>query len=178
MADQKLIWLDLEMTGLDPERDTILEIGTLITDAHLTVLAQGPALAIHHPEAVLAGMDAWCREHHGKSGLTESCRKSTVTLQQAEEETLAFLKNHCPAKKIPMCGNSIGQDRQFLAKYMPRLHDFFHYRNVDVSTVKELAKRWYPKMKPAPEKKKTHHVLDDINESIAELQHYRQNVFR
>ena len=140
-----LIWLDLEMTGLDPDRHTILEIGTAITDNSLKVLAEGPAIAIHHPEAVLKNMDSWCIEHHGKSGLTEKCRASRVSMAQAEERTLMFLKKHLKPDASPLCGNSIGQDRRFLVKYMPKLNAFFHYRNVDVSSIKELVHRWYPR---------------------------------
>src|SRR5438132_1698342 len=157
-----LIWLDLEMTGLDPERNTILEIGMAVTDKELKVLAESSAIAIHHPESVLEHMDPWSAEHHGKSGLTQRCRKSKVGMAQAEAEMLTFLGNLCPYGKLPMCGNSICQDRRFLAKYMPKLNDFFHYRNVDVSSIKELVQRWYPAMQHAPEKKKAHHVLDDI----------------
>lgn len=178
MNASDLIWLDLEMTGLFPETDVILEIGTVITNANLDVLAEGPVLAIHQPDAVLDGMDQWCREHHGKSGLTERCRKSTISVAQAEAQTLEFLKTHCPARKIPLCGNSIGQDRRFLVKYMPTLNDFFHYRNVDVSTIKELVNRWYPASVHAPAKASTHHVLDDVRESIAELRHYRKAIFK
>lgn len=178
MNESDLIWLDLEMTGLHPEKDVILEIGTVITNADLTVLAEGPVFAIHQSHAVLDGMDPWCVEHHGTSGLTERCRTSTVTLAQAEQETLQFLQKHCPPSKLPLCGNSIGQDRRFLAKYMPKLNDFFHYRNIDVSTIKELVRRWYPHKMNAPAKKQTHYVMDDILESIAELKHYKENVFR
>lgn len=173
-----LIWLDLEMTGLDPDRHTILEIGTAITDNSLKVLAEGPAIAIHHPEAVLKNMDSWCIEHHGKSGLTEKCRASRVSMAQAEERTLMFLKKHLKPDALPLCGNSIGQDRRFLIKYMPKLNAFFHYRNVDVSSIKELVHRWYPRSSYAPEKKKSHLVLDDIRESIEELKHYRRAVFK
>ncbi len=178
MNENDLIWMDLEMTGLHPEKDVILEIGTVVTNADLQVIAEGPVFAVHQPDAVLDGMDPWCIEHHGKSGLTDRCRKSKVSLAQAEKETLAFLQKHCPAKKIPLCGNSIGQDRRFLVKYMPTLNDFFHYRNVDVSTIKELVQRWYPKLEHGREKNKSHQVMDDIRESIEELQHYRKNVFR
>jgi len=173
-----LIWLDLEMTGLNPEKDVIMEIGTVVTDKDLRVIAEGPALAIHQEDSVLNHMDSWCIEHHGQSGLTQRCRDSKISTDQAERQTLEFLKQHCPAGKIPLCGNSIGQDRRFLAKYMPTLNQFFHYRNVDVSSIKELVIRWYPTLQNAPTKKKTHFVLDDIRESIAELQHYRQTIFK
>jgi oligoribonuclease len=173
-----LIWLDLEMTGLDPEIHTILEIGTVVTDADLNIVAQGPVIAIHHPERILTGMESWSQEHHGKSGLTQRCRDSKISLAQAEKETLTFLQKHCAPKKLPLCGNSIGQDRRFLVKYMPKLNDFFHYRNVDVSSIKELVNRWYPRTPHCPEKKKTHYVLDDILESIEELKYYRRTIFK
>lgn len=173
-----LIWLDLEMTGLDPAQHTILEIGTVVTDSDLKIIAEGPAIAIHHPEVVLASMDPWCVEHHGKSGLTARCRYSKITLVQAEAQTLSFLQKHCLPTKIPLCGNSIWMDRKFLAKYMPTLHEFFHYRNVDVSSIKELVSRWYPASQQSPRKKKTHYVLDDIHESIDELKYYRETIFK
>jgi len=179
MADSdRLIWLDLEMSGLDPDRCVILEIGSIVTDTELTIVAEGPALAIHQPESVLTTMDSWCIEHHGKSGLTERCRLSQTSLETAEQQTLAFLKPLLKPASSPLCGNSIGQDRRFLYKYMPLLSEFFHYRNVDVSTIKELAKRWYPQAPRGPEKKKTHFVMDDIRESIAELRHYRETIFK
>jgi oligoribonuclease len=173
-----LIWLDLEMTGLEPDQHVILEIGCAVTDSQLNLIAKGPVFAIHHPESVLTKMDPWSQNQHDKSGLTQRCRESTVTLAQAEEDTLDFLKEHCVVKSSPLCGNSIGQDRRFLYKYMSKLNDFFHYRNVDVSTVKELVHRWYPPNLQAPEKSKTHDVLNDIRESIEELRHYRKIVFR
>ena len=166
------------MTGLDPERCTVLEIGTVVTDSNLNVIAEGPVMAIHQPDDVLKNMDPWCIEHHGKSGLTQRCRESKISMAQAEQETLAFLRKHCQPNKVPLCGNSIGQDRRFLCKYMPALNEFFHYRNVDVSSIKELAHRWYPKTAYGPEKKKTHYVLDDIRESIEELRHYRRTIFK
>src|SRR5579864_4382541 len=178
MKNDALIWLDLEMTGLDPEKETILEIGTVVTGPELEVIAEGPTIAIHHPETVLKSMEPWSLEHHEKSGLTQRCRDSKISMSQAEQETLKFLVKHCPAGKIPLCGNSIGQDRRFLCKYMPKLNDFFHYRNVDVSSIKELVRRWYPDSRHSPEKKKTHHVLDDIRESIEELKYYRQTIFK
>ena len=140
-----------------------------MTDADLTILAEGPVFAIKHPESILTTMDPWSQEQHGKSGLTERCRQSKVNRTEAERKTLAFLKKHCVRKVSPMCGNSIGQDRRFLYKYMPKLNSFFHYRNVDVSTIKELARRWYPNAPKGVEKKKTHYVLDDIRDSIDEL---------
>jgi len=178
MPSDRLIWLDLEMTGLDPEQHVILEIGSVVTDAQLNVIAEGPVIAIYQPEPVLCAMEPWSIEHHGKSGLTERCRTSEITLRNAEQKTLEFLKKYAAEKSSPLCGNSIGQDRRFLYKYMPSLSEFFHYRNIDVSTVKELVKRWYPESAQAPEKRKTHHVIDDIRESIAELRHYRETVFK
>jgi oligoribonuclease len=173
-----LVWLDLEMTGLDPERHTIMEIGTVVTDSHLNVVAEGPSIAIHQTPAALERMDSWCVEHHGKSGLTDKCRHSKVSLAQAEERTLEFLKKYLKPDESPLCGNSIGQDRRFLVKYMPKLESFFHYRNVDVSSIKELVHRWYPRTSYAPEKKKSHQVLDDIRESIEELKFYRREIFK
>lgn len=177
-AKAPLIWLDLEMTGLEPDRDTIMEIGTVVTDSELNVIAEGPVLAIYQPDAVLAAMDAWCTEHHGKSGLTQRCRDSKVTMEAAEERTLEFLKKHGKPGVSPLCGNSISQDRRFLCKYMPTLNSFFHYRNVDVSSIKELVNRWYPSTLHAPPKKKTHYVLDDVRESIEELRFYRKFIFK
>jgi len=173
-----LIWLDLEMTGLDPDQQTIIEIGTVVTDSDLSVVARGPSLVIHQSDAVLAAMDPWCIEHHGQSGLTQRVRDSSITLAQAEEQTLAFLKKYCKSNASPLCGNSIGQDRRFLVKYMPRLNHFFHYRNIDVSSIKELVKRWYPPDLQPPDKKKTHYVMDDIDESIEELRFYRKAIFK
>ncbi len=173
----RLVWMDLEMTGLDPERDTILEIATLITDNALTVLAHGPELAIHHPPAVLDGMNPWCREHHGASGLTDRVRASRVTMEQAEAQTLAFVRLHAAERSSPLCGNSVYQDRRFLARYMPALEAYLHYRNIDVSTVKELVRRWYPNGQQPPEKQHAHTALADIHESIAELQFYRRYFF-
>lgn len=173
-----LVWLDLEMTGLEPEQHVILEIGCIVTDSQLQEVAEGPCLAIRHPESILSAMESWSQEQHGRSGLTDRCRKSNVTLAEGEQKTLDFLKPYCAEKTSPLCGNSIGQDRRFLCKYMPVLNAFFHYRNVDVSTIKELVRRWYPASLRAPKKKKTHHVLDDIRESIDELRHYRRVIFK
>lgn len=175
--DDLLVWMDLEMSGLEPDRDVILEIATLITDASLTVVAEGPVLVVHQPEAVLSAMDDWNREHHGASGLTARVRASRLTVGEVEAETLAFVGEHCTERSSPLCGNSIHQDRRFIARYMPRLDRFLHYRNIDVSTVKELARRWYPDQ-PPPEKKHAHLALDDIRESIDELRFYRAHVFR
>lgn len=179
MVDEKnLVWLDLEMTGLDPETCAIIEIATIVTDSQLNVLAEGPALAIHQPESVLDKMDPWCVEQHGKSGLTQRVRESRVCLLEAQARTVEFLARWCAPGKSPLCGNTIGQDRRFLVKYMPVLHDFFHYRSIDVSTVKELVQRWYPESKYVYTKSKQHEALADIRESIAELTHYRRTVFR
>ncbi|MCK6553083.1 oligoribonuclease [Candidatus Binatia bacterium] len=176
--DGPLVWVDLEMSGLDPDRHAILEIATLITDAELAVLAEGPVIAIAHPAPTLEAMDQWNREHHGASGLTARVLASTVSVQAAEEETLAFVRRHCSERQSPLCGNSIHQDRRFIARYMPRFDNYLHYRNVDVSTVKELVRRWYPQGPALPEKKHAHLALDDIRESIAELRFYRENFFR
>jgi oligoribonuclease len=181
MSQQKeshLVWMDLEMSGLDPDRDVILEIATLITDERLDVVAEGPVLAVHQPAAVLEAMDAWNREHHAASGLTERVLASAVSLAEAERRSLDFVKRFCPERTSPLCGNSVHQDRRFLARYMPQLDGFLHYRNIDVSTVKELVRRWYPQGPPPPEKKHVHLALDDIRESIAELRFYREHYFR
>lgn len=172
-----LVWVDLEMTGLDPDTDTVIEIATIVTDSQLTTLAEGPVIAIHTDEARLAGMDEWNTEHHGASGLLDRVRASEFSLADAERDTLAFLADWVPAGKSPMCGNSICQDRRFMVRTMPALETWFHYRNVDVSTIKELVRRWSPEFAGSFRKKNTHLALDDIRESIAELAHYRQHVF-
>ncbi|AMO54739.1 oligoribonuclease [Endozoicomonas montiporae] len=169
-----LIWIDLEMTGLEPETDRILEIATIVTDGQLNQIAEGPVIAIHESDDVLNNMNEWCIKTHGQSGLTERVRQSTISLAEAEQRTLDFLKGHIEAGISPMCGNSIGQDRRFLHRYMPQLHDYFHYRNIDVSTVKELARRWKPAIMDGFEKNGTHLALEDIRESIEELRYYRQ----
>ncbi|HKI59934.1 MAG TPA: oligoribonuclease [Mariprofundaceae bacterium] len=171
-----LVWMDLEMTGLDPEVDTILEIATIITDGQLNTVAEGPNIAVHQPDSVLEGMNEWCKQHHGDSGLTERVRNSTVSLSEAEKLTFDFIKAHVPERASPLCGNSIHQDRRFLVRYMPALEAYLHYRNIDVSTVKELVNRWYPGF-PIPAKRGDHLALTDIRESISELQFYRQKVF-
>lgn len=177
-ASDLLVWMDLEMTGLDPERERIIEIATIITDGQLNIVAEGPELVIHQSEALLSSMDAWNKEHHGSSGLTGRVRASTVSEADAEAETLAFVAAHTGARTAPLAGNSIHQDRRFLVKYMPALEAHLHYRNVDVSTVKELVRRWYPEVhKRAPKKKETHRALDDIRESLAELAYYRKRAF-
>jgi oligoribonuclease len=172
-----LVWMDLEMTGLEPEVERIIEIATLVTDAELNLIAEGPELVIHQPDALLDAMDDWNKEHHGASGLLARVRASTVTEAEAERLTLEFLKAHVPAKSVPLCGNSIAQDRRFLVKYMAELNEHLHYRNVDVSTIKELVKRWYPDSYQAPRKQATHRALDDIRESINELRFYKERVF-
>ena len=170
---ENLVWIDLEMTGLDPEHDRIIEIATLVTNADLDVIAEGPVLAIHQPESVLELMDDWNRSTHGVSGLLERVRGSSVTERQAESATLDFLAVHVGRGASPMCGNSICQDRRFLARHMPALERFFHYRNLDVSTLKELARRWAPGVFAGFTKKSSHIALEDIRDSIAELRHYR-----
>ena len=175
---ENLVWIDLEMTGLDPASDQILEIATLVTDKQLNLLAEGPVIAVHHPEAVLAAMGEWCTRQHGQSGLSERVRRSATGMAEAEKQTLAFLRQHVPANASPMCGNSICQDRRFLARQMPELERFFHYRNLDVSTLKELAKRWAPAAAAGFTKASTHLALDDIRDSVAELKLYRERLFR
>ena len=176
--EQRLIWIDLEMTGLDPDVDTILEIATIVTDAQLNILAEGPSIAIHHSSEALQSMNEWCIEHHGQSGLTERCRASAVSLAEAERATLAFLAEWLPSGVSPICGNSVGQDRRFLVRYMPDLEAYFHYRAIDVSTIKELARRWRPEVLERVQKSGAHLALDDIRESIAELEVYRQHLFK
>lgn len=176
-AAPPLVWIDLEMSGLDPETCHILEIAAIITDGDLNILAEGPDLVIHQPEPVLAAMDEWCTRQHGQSGLSDAVRASTVSLADAEAQTLALVREHCPPGKSPLCGNSIGHDRRFLIRYMPALASALSYRNIDVSSIKELARRWYPGLQ-TPTKRETHRALDDIRESIAELRFYRERVFR
>lgn len=173
-----LIWIDLEMTGLDPERDRIIEIATLVTDKELNVIATGPELAIRQDESVLAGMDAWNMEHHTRSGLYERVLSSDVSEGEAELATLEFLRRHVPERASPMCGNTICQDRRFLVRYMPELEAFFHYRHVDVSTFKELARRWAPSVLEGLQKQSAHRALADIEESVDELRHYRAQLLR
>ena len=174
---ENLIWIDLEMTGLDTQNDEILEIATIVTDKNLNILAEGPALAIHQPESVLQGMDDWNQKHHGDSGLLKRVRNSQYDVAGAERETLEFLREHTYSGSSPMCGNSICQDRRFMARLMPTLEAYFHYRNLDVSTVKELARRWAPEVSSGFKKKGAHLALDDIRDSINELVHYREHFF-
>lgn len=169
-----LIWIDLEMTGLSPETDVIIEIATVVTNAQLDVIAEGPVIAIHQPEETLVRMDEWNQRHHGASGLLARVRASGATAADAERETLDFLAQHVAPGASPMCGNSICQDRRFLARLMPALERFFYYRNLDVSTVKELAKRWAPQVAAGVAKQNAHLALADIHDSIGELRHYRQ----
>lgn len=173
-----LVWIDLEMTGLDPSQDRILEIASIVTDSDLNVLAEGPELVIHQSDEVLEAMDDWNQTHHGQSGLIDRVRASQCTVLQAESLTLDFLANWVPEGASPLCGNSICQDRRFLAAGMPRLERFLHYRNLDVSTLKELAKRWSPEVASCVVKTGAHRALADIRESIAELRHYREHLFR
>lgn len=176
MTDRKnnLIWIDLEMTGLDPDNDVIIEIATLITDAQLNPIAEGPTIAVHQPDHVLDAMDEWCTRQHGQSGLTQRVKDSNIDAAEAEHLTIEFLQQHVDKNASPMCGNSICQDRRFLYRYMPKLEDYFHYRNLDVSTLKELARRWKPSAMEGFKKNATHLAMDDIKDSIAELAHYRE----
>jgi len=172
-----LIWIDLEMTGLDPEKMVIIEIASIVTDYELNIIAEGPNIAINYPEEVLNGMDEWSRTHHTASGLLERVRTSRCSCPQAEKETIGFLQRYCKKDESPLAGNSIWQDRRFLARHMPELEGFFHYRIVDVSSIKELVRRWYPSLPPY-EKKKSHMALEDIYESVNELKYYRKQVFK
>ncbi|HRE31065.1 MAG TPA: oligoribonuclease [Candidatus Berkiella sp.] len=172
-----LIWIDLEMTGLDTQNDQIIEIATLITDSQLNVLAEGPNLAIHQSDEILATMDEWNTKQHQQSGLTERVRKSTITLEEAQQKTLAFVSQHVSPRSSPMCGNTVCQDRRFLHRLMPSLEAYFHYRHLDVSTVKELAKMWAPTVFKRLNKESKHLALDDIKESIDELRYYRDHFF-
>jgi len=177
LHEDNLIWIDLEMTGLYPNDDVIIEIATIVTDSDLNVLAEGPMLAIHQSDERLAAMDEWNTNQHGKSGLTERVRNSNISASDAEQQTIDFLKQWVPAGKSPMSGNSICQDRRFLANYMPALENYFHYRNLDVSSVKELARRWKPESMKGFTKSGAHLALDDVRDSINELKHYRKTFF-
>lgn len=173
-----LIWIDLEMTGLDSDNDKIIEIATIVTDANLNILAEGPMLAIHQRDAILDGMDEWNTKQHGGSGLVKRVKESTVNEASAEKATIEFLQQYVPAGKSPMCGNSICQDRRFLYRNMPELERYFHYRNLDVSTLKELASRWSPAVYKGFSKNSSHLALDDIKDSIEELKYYREHFIR
>ncbi|MCO7227802.1 oligoribonuclease [Halomonas sp. CnH100-B] len=173
-----LVWIDLEMTGLEPDKERIIEVATLITDAQLNIVAEGPVIAVKQPDSLLAGMDDWNQKTHGESGLVARVKASTIETQEAERQTLDFLRQYVVAGSSPMCGNSIHQDRRFLEREMPDLWAFFHYRNLDVSTVKELAKRWNPGALVGFKKQNAHLAMDDIKESIAELAHYRRTFLR
>ncbi|GAA5184670.1 oligoribonuclease [Niveibacterium umoris] len=174
----RLVWVDMEMTGLEPDRDRILEIAVIVTDADLVTVAEGPVLVVHQSDAVLDGMDDWNKNTHGKSGLIDRVRASTTDEAEVERQLLAFLNEFLPARATPMCGNSIGQDRRFMVRYMPALEAWFHYRNLDVSTLKELAKRWNPAVFAGLKKQGAHTALADIRESIEELRYYRENFLR
>ena len=173
-----LVWIDLEMTGLEPLTDRIIEIATIVTDSQLNIRAEGPVIAIHQSDAVLDAMDEWNTRQHGGSGLTQRVRESTIDEAQAAARTIAFLSEYVPPRSSPMCGNSICQDRRFLARWLPELEAFFHYRNLDVSTLKELARRWHPEIMNGFKKSGSHLAMDDIRESIAELQYYRAQLFK
>ena len=170
----RLVWLDMEMTGLDPERERIIEVAVVVTEPDLTVVAEGPVLVIHQPDSLLDAMDSWNRSTHSKSGLTAKVKASAMTEEQAQDELITFLSQYVPAGKSPLCGNTVSQDRRFMFKYMPKLEQFFHYRTVDVSTLKELARRWKPELLKGFEKRSKHEALADIYESIDELKYYRE----
>jgi oligoribonuclease len=175
---QHLIWIDLEMTGLNPDTDLIIEIATIVTDKNLNIVAQGPVLAVHQSDEALAAMDEWNQTHHGQSGLIDRVKASTINNAEAELLTIEFLKLWVPENTSPICGNSISQDRRFLYRYMPKLEAYFHYRSIDVSTLKELAARWAPEVKDGFNKESTHQALDDIIESIEELRYYREHFIK
>jgi oligoribonuclease len=176
--ETRLVWLDMEMTGLEPETDRIIEVAVVVTEPDLTVVAEGPVLVVHQADSVLDAMDSWNKNTHGKSGLIDKVKASTLTEAQAEQQLIAFLSQHVPAGKSPLCGNSISQDRRFMFRYMPTFERFFHYRNLDVSTLKELARRWAPKVYKGFEKKSRHEALADIYESIDELKYYREHLLK
>ncbi|TWI44294.1 oligoribonuclease [Pseudoduganella flava] len=176
--EMNLVWVDMEMTGLEPDTDRIIEVAIVVTDMHLNVLAEGPVLAIHQSDATLDAMDSWNKGTHGRSGLIDRVKASTISEEQAEAELIAFMKQWVPAGKSPMCGNTIGQDRRFMVRYMPKLEAFFHYRNVDVSTLKELCRRWKPEVVSGFKKAQKHTALADILESIEELKYYREHFIK
>ena len=174
--ESNLVWIDMEMTGLRPEKDRILEIAAIVTDSQLNILAEGPVIAVRQPEEILAGMDEWCTTHHTASGLLDRVRTQGVSEAEAEARTLAFIQQYVPEKASPLCGNSIGQDRRFMYAYMPKLEAYFHYRNLDVSSLKIIANLWKPQIMAGFTKKEAHLALDDIRESIAELRFYKENL--
>ncbi len=176
-AKDNFVWIDLEMTGLDPDKEVIIEIATIITDSQLNILAEGPDLVLHQPEIYLTRMDDWNRNQHSKSGLINDVRQSMISLEEAESQTLDFIKQYGEVKQNPLCGNAVHHDRRFLIKYMPRIHEFLHYRHVDVSAIKTLVAKWYPKQKEV-KKSTSHRALADIRESIEELKYYRQFYFK
>ncbi len=173
-----MVWIDMEMTGLDPQSDRIIEMATLITDSQLKIVAEGPEIVIHQPDKIMKGMDNWNKKHHGRSGLTAAVKASKISVKKAEKMTLDFIKQYCVPKKAVLCGNSIHQDRRFINRYMPSLDKFLHYRLIDVSTVKDLVRRWYPKNKSMPKKSENHRALGDIRESVEELRFYRKHYFK
>jgi len=175
---QRLVWIDMEMTGLDPEKDKILEVALIVTEADLTIVAEAPVFVIHQSDEILNGMDKLNTSTHGKSGLTAKVRESTMTEAEAEEQLISFLKQYVPTNVSPLCGNSVSKDRRFIFKYMPKLEQYFHYRTIDVSTFKELAKRWKPEVYKGFEKKSKHEALADIRESIDELAYYREHFIK
>lgn len=177
MTKPHLIWIDMEMTGLDPDTCVVLEIATIVTDGQLNEIAEGPSLVVDQADSILDNMNPWCIRQHGESGLTDRVRASTTSLKQAEEETLEFLRQHTKATASPLCGNSVGQDRRFIEAYMPALAEYLHYRTIDVSTIKELSNRWYPDVENFG-KESDHRALGDIRESIAELRYYRERIFK
>ena len=177
-SDQNLVWLDCEMTGLDPEKERLIEIAVIVTGPQLTPRVEGPVLVIHQPDEVLDAMDAWNQGTHGRSGLIAKVKASALSEAEAEDQIIAFLSRYVGKRISPLCGNTIGQDRRFLVKYMPRLEAFFHYRNIDVSTLKELARRWRPQVVDSFKKKQAHTALADVHESIDELEHYRRHFIR
>ena len=173
-----LVWIDMEMTGLNPDTDRIIEVAIVVTDNNLETVAEAPVLVVHQPDEIMDGMDSWNKSTHGKSGLIEKVRASTFDEAAVEAQMLAFMKEHVPARTSPMCGNSICQDRRFMARWMPAFEDYFHYRNLDVSTLKELAKRWKPEVAQGMKKHGKHEALADIYESIAEMKHYREHFLK
>lgn len=174
----RLVWLDMEMTGLDPAKERIIEVAVVVTEPDLTIVAEGPVLVIHQPDSLLDAMDSWNRSTHGKSGLIDKVKASTLTEAHAEQQLIEFLSQHVPAGKSPLCGNTVSQDRRFMFNYMPKLEQFFHYRTIDVSTLKELARRWKPELLKGFEKHSKHEALADIHESINELKYYRDTFIK